>query len=239
MILAILQARMSSTRLPGKVLMPLAGAPMLSRQIERIQRSKLIDKLIIATSDRSEDDPVAGLWPDSFRGSLNNVLDRFYCAAEPYDPLYVVRLTGDCPLTDWTVIDGCIQFMLDGCFDYASNTLNPTFPDGLDVEIFTFEMLGIAWRKARDPYDLEHVTPYIQREPDRGSFEHDVDLSHLRWTVDTLEDYAFVSRVYETLYPIDPAFTTQRILNSGFSGSQCSPKSPVSTALRISGNTSS
>lgn len=237
MILAILQARMSSTRLPGKVLMPLAGAPMLSRQIERIQRSKLIDKLIIATSRSEEDDPVADLLPNSFRGSLNDVLDRYYRAAKRYNPEYVVRLTGDCPLTDWTVIDGCIQFALG--FGYASNTLNPTWPDGLDVEVFTFAALKTAWENARSSYDREHVTPYMQRTRSVGSFENDVDLSDLRWTVDTSEDFAFVSRVYETLYPIDPAFTTQRILNSGFSGSQCSPKSPVSTALRINGNTSS
>ncbi len=210
MILAILQARMSSTRLPGKVMMPLSGAPMLACQIERILKSRLIDKLIIATSIRNEDDPVAVLWPDSFRGSLHNVLDRYYRAAEPYKPSHIVRLTGDCPLTDWNVIDGCIRFA--NGFDYASNTLNPTWPDGLDVEVFTFEALRKAWEGAFTPYDLEHVTPYMQRHFKTGSFENDVDLSHLRWTVDTPEDYAFVSRIYDNLYPSNPAFTTADIL---------------------------
>jgi spore coat polysaccharide biosynthesis protein SpsF len=237
MILAILQARMSSTRLPGKVLLPLAGTPMLSRQIERIQRSRLIDKLIIATSDRPEDDPVAELWPDSFRGSLNDVLDRYYRAALPYSPSHVVRLTGDCPLADWEVIDDCIHFA--NGYDYVSNTVRPTFPDGLDVEVFTFDALQKAWFEASEPYDLEHVTPYMRRHFKTGSLETCPNLSHLRWTVDTPEDFAFASRVYETLYPTDPAFTTQRILNSGFSGSQCSGKEPVSTAARISGKTSS
>lgn len=210
MILAILQARMSSTRLPGKVLMPLMGEPMLLRQIERIQRSSLIDKLIIATSDQPEDAPVAALWPDSFRGSLNNVLDRYYQAALPYDPDYVVRLTGDCPLADWGVIDRCIQVAYD--HGYASNTINPTFPDGLDVEVFHSDALWEAWNEATDPYDLEHVTPYMKRDSDVRSFENDVDLSHLRWTVDTPEDFAFVTSVYETLYPSNPAFTTADIL---------------------------
>lgn len=212
MILAILQARMSSTRLPGKVLMPLCGAPMLSRQIERIQRSKLIDKLIIATSDRPEDDPVAALWPDSFRGSLNNVLDRYYQAAEPYSPDYVVRLTGDCPLTDWEVIDGCINSAR--AYDYATNTIRPTWPDGLDVEVFTFAALATAWEEASSSYDLEHVTPYMQINFHNSSFENDTDLSHLRWTVDTPEDFAFVRSIYETLYPANPAFTTDDILQS-------------------------
>lgn len=221
MILGILQARTSSSRLPGKVMMPLSGAPMLQRQIERIRRSKRLDRLIVATSDRAEDDCVAELAADigvdSFRGSLDDVLDRYYRAAEAYRPDHVVRLTGDCPLTDWEVIDGCIDFARTADVDYASNTLKPKWPDGLDVEICTFDALAEAWRNAREPAEREHVSLFIYRNPDRfrlGSFERQGEsLSGMRWTVDEPADYAFVSRVYQELYPDKPAFTTKDVLD--------------------------
>ena len=220
MILAILQARTSSSRLPRKVMLPLAGSPMLARQIERLRRACRIDRLVLATSDRPEDDCVAELAENagvhSYRGSLDDVLDRFYRAAEPHRPRHVVRVTGDCPLADWEVIDGCVDFALAGGFDYASNTLNPTWPDGLDVEVCTFGALAEAWAEADTPVEREHVTPFIIRRPDRfrlGSFENrDADLPHLRWTVDEPADYQFVSRVYEALYEGNPAFTTSDVL---------------------------
>lgn len=219
MILAVLQARTSSKRLPGKVLLPLAGAPMLARQIERLRRSRHIDRLIVATSICSGDDSLALLAGQAgvgcYRGSLDDVLDRFYQAAEPHVPSHVVRLTGDCPLADWEVIDRVIKTALEGDFDYASNTLIPTWPDGLDVEIVTFEVLRTAWREAHKPVEREHVMPFITSQPERfrlGSVEHDVDLSQMRWTVDEPPDYDFVSTIYETLYPTNPAFTTEDIL---------------------------
>lgn len=219
MILAILQARTSSSRLPRKVMLPMAGAPMLARQIERLQRARRVDRLVLATSDRPEDDCVAELADaagiGSFRGSLDDVLDRFYRTAEPYAPELVVRVTGDCPLADWDVIDRCIDFMLDGEFDYVSNTLRPTWPDGLDVEVCTFAALATAWREADTSLQREHVMPFITRQPDRfrlGSVEAEVDLSGFRWTVDELADYEFVRRVYDALYPANPAFTTADIL---------------------------
>lgn len=219
MILAVLQARTSSTRLPGKVMLPVAGAPMLARQIERLLRARRIDRLVIATSERSEDDCVAdlarGAGADCFRGSLEDVLDRFYRAAENYMPKHVVRVTGDCPLADWEIIDACVDFTVAGSFDYGSNTLNPTWPDGLDVEVFTFGALRAAWREGKLLIEREHVTPFINRRPQRfrlGSFENATDLSALRWTVDEPLDYEFVCRVYDALYPTNPAFTTADVL---------------------------
>lgn len=219
MILMILQARTSSTRLPGKVMLPLAGAPMLARQIERLQRAQGFERLIVATSDRPEDDCIADLAAQlglaCGRGSLNDVLDRFYNAAVPFAPEWIVRVTGDCPLADWTVVDRCIDFAVKGGFDYASNTLKPTWPDGLDVEVCTFEALECAWREADTAVQREHVMPFMTANPRRfrlGSLENAVDLSRLRWTVDEPQDYQFVSQVFDRLYPGNPAFTTEDIL---------------------------
>lgn len=219
MILGVLQARTSSTRLPGKVMLPLAGAPMIERQIERLNRAARIDRLVLATSDRPEDECVAELAERlgvaSHRGSLENVLDRFYAAALPYQPEWVVRVTGDCPLTDWEVIDRCIDFAIEGGFDYASNALRPTWPDGLDVEVCAFPALETAWREADTDFEREHVMPFITTRPDRfrlGSFEQPENLSALRWTVDEPADFAFVGCVYDHLYPGNPAFTTADIL---------------------------
>jgi spore coat polysaccharide biosynthesis protein SpsF len=218
-IAAILQARVSSKRLPGKVLKPILGVPMLSRQIERIQRAKLIDKFIVATSNDPTDDSLADLCSKTniacFRGSLNDVLDRFYRAATLLNPGHVVRLTGDCPLADSQLIDEMILFHLEGGYDYSSNTVETTYPDGLDVEIFRFSCLELAWKEATLPSQREHVTPFINKQPDRfkiGSLKNSIDLSHLRWTVDEPLDFKFVTRIYEALYSQNASFTTADIL---------------------------
>jgi len=219
-VLAILQARVSSTRLPGKVLKPLLGEPMLFRQVERIQRSGLIDKLVVATSSDPTDDEIdsecrtRGL--ACFRGSLDDVLGRFYQAASAYKPEHVVRLTGDCPLADPELIDRIIEFHINGGYDYSSNTLAPTFPDGLDVEVCRFCCLEQAWQEASLPSQREHVTPFIHQQPLRfylGSYVNDRDLSYLRWTVDELDDFEVVTTIYEKLYPGNPDFTTKEILS--------------------------
>ena len=219
LIAAILQARVSSTRLPGKVLRPILGVPMIIRQIERIHRAQLIDKLIIATSTDPTDNTLADLCEEKnivfFRGSLNDVLDRFYQAAKPLHPEHIVRLTGDCPLTDPQLVDRIITFHLQGGFDYTSNALEPTYPDGLDVEIFRFPCLDQAWKEATLPSQREHVTPFINRQPDRyriGHIKNAVDLSHLRWTVDEPLDFVLVTRIYEELLPENPEFTTDDVL---------------------------
>ena len=221
MLLAILQARTSSTRLPGKVFKHILGRPMLSLQIERIQRSKKIDKLIVATSnDRSDsdiEDLCINIQIPCFRGSLDDVLDRFYQTATQYKPEHVVRLTGDCPLIDPEIIDKVINFYFEGDFNYATNSMAPyTFPDGLDVEVFSFTVLEKAWHEARLPSHREHVTPFICQHPEIfkvGYYKNEVDLSYLRWTVDEPEDFELIRQIYEALYKQNPKFTTQDILD--------------------------
>jgi spore coat polysaccharide biosynthesis protein SpsF len=220
MILGILQARVSSSRLPGKVLKPILGNPMLIRQIERIIQSRLINRLIIATSIDESDDAIEAICKnyslEFFRGQLNDVLDRFYCVAKPLNPEHVVRLTGDCPLVDPELIDSVIDFHLRGDFDYSSNTIDPTYPDGLDVEVFRFSCLEKAWHEAKLPSQREHVTPFIKKQPNLfkiGSFKNDADLSHLRWTVDELPDFVLVEKIYQALYPGNRYFGTKDILD--------------------------
>jgi len=219
MILAILQARMSSTRLSGKVLKPIMGRPMIELQIERIHRCRRIDRLIVATSTNSEDKAIielcSKLCVESYCGSLENVLDRFYQAARGYRPDHIVRLTGDCPLTDPQVIDTLISFYIKQKCDYASNCHPPTLPDGLDAEVFTFSALEQAWKEAIDPREIEHVTPFITNRPNRFkivNFEYQKDISDLRWTVDEPEDFELVIQIYEALYPVKPEFTFRDIL---------------------------
>jgi spore coat polysaccharide biosynthesis protein SpsF len=218
-MLAILQARMSSTRLPGKVLKPLLGEPMLARQIERLRRSQRIDRLVVATSDDASDDPIAKLCDrlaiGVHRGSLSDVLGRYWGAARQFGPAgHIVRLTGDCPLADWQVIDAVLDHHLGEGADFTSNDQTLTFPKGLDVEVFKAEHLETAYHEARDLYEREHVTPFFYRNPGRfriANLECDPPLGDLRWTVDTPEDFAFVERVYQALYPTNPAFLSEDV----------------------------
>src|SRR6185295_7937012 len=219
MILAILQARASSRRLPGKVLKPILGRPMLERQIERLRRAKRMDKLVVATSTDASDDAIAALCQslgvDCFRGSLDDVLDRFYQAARRYAPRAVVRLTGDCPLADPAVIDQLVDMHLAGGFDYTSNVDTRTYPDGLDAEVMEFGCLETAWGEATLPSEREHVTPSIRGQRGRyrfGNLAQPQDLSGQRWVVDDPADFVFVAALYEALYPANPAFTTADIL---------------------------
>jgi spore coat polysaccharide biosynthesis protein SpsF len=216
---AILQARTSSSRLPGKALLPLLGKPMLSRQIERVSRCSRIDQLVVATSVHPSDDPIMELCAANglgcFRGSLDDVLDRFYQAAVQHSADRVVRLTGDCPLADPELIDAVVDFLGQGSFDFVSNAVEPTFPDGLDAAAFRMELLQEAWREATLPSDREHVTLFMRRNSERyriGSYKGSVDLSHLRWTVDEPQDFDFVRCVYERLYPHNRRFGTSDIL---------------------------
>lgn len=217
--LAILQARVSSSRLPGKVLFPLLGKPMLLRHIERLKRCEEMDQLLVATSIEISDDPLAEACQEQgiavFRGSLNDVLDRFIQAALPYQPDTIVRLTGDCPLADPVIIDATIRYFYAGNYDYVSNCLPPTFPDGLDVEVMRYSALQEAAREATLPSQREHVTPFLRAHPQRyrlGNFSSETDYSKLRWTVDEPEDYEFVCQVYECLYPANPNFSMHDIL---------------------------
>jgi spore coat polysaccharide biosynthesis protein SpsF len=219
MILGVIQARTSSSRLPGKVLLPLAGKPMLEQQVDRLHRATRLDQLVIATTEEPEDEAIAAL-ADEFSipvycGSRDDVLDRFYQAATAYQASLVVRLTADCPLCDWQLIDQLVEFAIAGDYDYASNCLEPSWPDGLDAEVVRFAALESAWREATRRVDREHVTQFIVRQPERfrlGSMRHDVDLSQMRWTVDEPQDYEFVARVYDELYAENRAFSTCDVL---------------------------
>lgn len=219
MILAILQARVSSSRLPGKVLKPILGIPMILRQIERLRRARRIERLVLATSTDRSDDSLAEMVAEHgitvSRGPLDDVLGRFVLAAAADGPGWVVRLTGDCPLADPDVIDRVIAETVATGADYGSNTLKPTYPDGLDVEVVRHAVLRQIDREPRTAAEREHVTLAIHRHPERfrlHSVETVPDLSCLRWTVDNPEDFALVERIYGTLYPANPAFTTADIL---------------------------
>lgn len=220
MIIAILQARVSSTRLPGKVLRSILGRPMLMLQIERLRRSRKIDRLLVATSSETSDDALAQACAEygveCFRGSLSDVLGRYCKAAEPYHPEHVVRLTGDCPLIDPDIVDKVISLHLADGNDYTSNTLKPSFPDGLDVEVVRYSALVGAGAQAKMPSEREHVTPYIYKNPQMfrlGEFCGAEDLSMLRWTVDELADFELVSAIYQALYPVKADFSTSDILD--------------------------
>jgi spore coat polysaccharide biosynthesis protein SpsF len=220
MILAVLQARMSSTRLPGKVMADVLGQPMIARQIERLARSARIDRLVVATSVDPTDDALAG-WGEGagvsvVRGPLEDVLGRFggVVRAHP-QATTVLRLTADCPLADPGVIDALVDRRLAAGADYANNvTPERTFPHGLDAEAMSPEALLAAEAEAADPYEREHVTPFIYRRPDRfrlATLTREPSLAHLRWTVDLPADLAFVRGAYAALYPRDPAFTTDDV----------------------------
>ena len=223
-VIAVLQARMTSTRLPGKVLRPILGEPMLARQIERLRRARRIDRLVLATSADDSDQPVAdlavslGCWVH--RGALADVLERYAGALQAHGPAdHVVRVTADCPLTDWNVVDAVIARHLESGADYTSNALDRTFPKGLDVEVVKAPLLLAAAAEARDLYEREHVTPFFYRRPERFRIEQVTQpepLGDLRWTVDTPEDFAFVTRVYEALYPSRPDFDAADILALGW-----------------------
>ena len=215
---AIIQARMSSTRLPGKVLMEVMGRPLLSYQIERLRFSKRIDEIIIATTTNKEDDPIVELAHKEglkvFRGLEDDVLDRYYQAAKKYKADVVVRITGDCPLIDYEVTDQVINRFLNGDYDIVCNTKPPTYPDGLDTEVFSFTALEKAWNEARKAYEREHVTPYIHES---GLFQvsnvtNDIDLSDERWTVDEPEDYELITTIIKDLGANGEYFGVNEIL---------------------------
>ena len=192
---------------------------MLALQLERLKRCRLLDQIVVATSSNPEDQSIVELCKeiniDVFRGNLDNVLDRFYQAACIYAPDHIVRLNGDCPLADPGCIDDLIAFYLKSYCDYASNCRPPTLPDGLDAEIFSFNVLKTTWQNAKGPYELEHVVPFIIRHPERFkivNLKYPTDLSHLRWTVDEADDFTLVKQIYGALYPKQPAFATKDIV---------------------------
>jgi spore coat polysaccharide biosynthesis protein SpsF len=202
-IVAVIQARMGSTRLPGKVLMDLGGSTVLARVVKRLRRSRLISQIVVATTTSSADDRIAGdsrgLCAPCFRGSEDDVLGRYYAAAQAYNAEVVVRITGDCPLIDPAIVDRTIEFLHASKADYAANDVPRTFPRGLDTEVFTMSSLGQAWRQAREPYQREHVTPYFYQHPEIfriASLVGEADCSRYRWTLDTEDDLRLLRAVY-------------------------------------------
>ncbi len=217
--LGILQARMTSSRLPGKVLAPILEVPLIGRQIERLRRATLLDGLVVATSTSHSDDVLVSYLSELdvpvVRGPLDDVLGRFALVIKEYSPDVVVRLTADCPLASPVVIDLVIETFAASNLDYASNTLTPTYPDGLDVEVVRASVLTWAAVTLTDPPEREHVTLGIYRRPERftlGNVLHSDDLSGLRWTVDTPEDLEFVRSVYGRLYAGNPEFDLDEVL---------------------------
>jgi|WetSurMetagenome_2_1015567.scaffolds.fasta_scaffold00106_7 spore coat polysaccharide biosynthesis protein SpsF len=219
MIDAFIQARMSSTRFPGKVLKPILGKPMLELEIERVKACRSIDRVVVVTSVAPEDrrivDICESLQVDVFCGSLDNVLDRFYQAALKFNPEHIVRLTGDCPLLDGKVVDRMVELYLERKCDYGTNCMPPTYPDGLDAEIFSFKSLNLAKSEAFLPSHLEHISLFFEEQPERFkivNLANSPDLSGHRWTVDEPEDFEFVKIIFENLYPLNPSFGMDDVL---------------------------
>jgi spore coat polysaccharide biosynthesis protein SpsF len=210
--LAIIQARMSSSRLPGKVLMDIGGQPMLMRVIERVNQAKLINRILVATTSDPTDDTL-NQWcennqVDCFRGSMQDVLDRFYQAARTKNADRVVRITADCPVIDPYLIDSTILACIEQNADFAATRLPPpfhrTYPIGLDVEVSTFAALERAWQEAKTTPEREHVFPYLYDQQGRFKIHilnHEPDYGSSRWTVDTAEDLELIRKIYQRFLP--------------------------------------
>jgi spore coat polysaccharide biosynthesis protein SpsF len=224
-IVTIIQARRSSTRLPDKVMMPLAGKPLLLRMVERVQYSQLKGTVVVATTNEPSDDVIEELCRKNsiavFRGSINDLLDRHYLAAKQFGADVVLKIPSDVPLIDPEIIDRVISFFLDNKnkFDYVSNLHPPTYPDGNDVEVMTFAALKNAYKNAIKDFEREHTTPYFWENPDKfkiGNVEwesgKDFSMTH-RFTIDYKEDYDFIKQVYDELYSTNPCFGLNDILN--------------------------
>jgi glutamate-1-semialdehyde 2,1-aminomutase len=214
---AIVQARMGSTRLPNKVMKSISDKPMIEMLLRRLARSQEVDEIVVATSEDPGNQPltecVRALGYRCFVGSENDVLDRYYKAGQMAGAVTVVRITGDCPLVDATLVDEAIRRFKDAGVDYLSNVAPATYPDGLDIEVFSFKALERAACETDKQFDREHVTPYL-REGDRfrqAGIQNDEDLSALRWTVDELADFDVVSKVFAHFAP-DTDFTWRQVL---------------------------
>jgi spore coat polysaccharide biosynthesis protein SpsF len=205
-IVTIIQARMGSTRLPGKVMKDLGGASVLARVVHRLRLAALTGELVVATTHDRADDVIVEecnrLSVKFCRGEQEDVLDRYYQAAQAFGADAVVRITSDCPMIEPETTDKTIRAFLDRRPDYASNALQRTYPRGLDTEIMTSDALARAWMEAKEPYQRSHVTAYIYENPKKFrivSITGEGDYSHQRWTVDTPEDLKFIRAVYERL----------------------------------------
>jgi spore coat polysaccharide biosynthesis protein SpsF len=221
-VVIIVQARMTSTRLPGKILKKVLGKSLLEYQIERLRRVKLADEIVIATTINETDEPVVKLCNSVsvpyFRGSEEDVLSRYYETAKAHQADLIARVTSDCPLIDPEVIDQVMKLYIDHQteYDYVSNSLERTYPRGMDTEVFSFKVLQEAFLEATALPDREHVTPFIHRQPQRyslASVNYSENQSYHRWTVDTPEDFQLIKKIIEAIYPKLPDFTLRDCLN--------------------------
>jgi len=219
-ILLIIQARTGSTRLPSKVLLNLEGKTVLEQVIRRVKASKLTTYTVIATTISKSDLPILEICIKNqlqvFCGSENDVLDRFYQAAKLFSPDHIVRITADCPIIDPSVIDNVIDVHLKQNNDYTSNTISETFPDGEDVEVFTFAALKNAWENSTLMSEREHVTPFIRKNGNTfkiGNVSYTQNLYDKRWTLDNPEDYEFIKNIYSKLYKQNELFGMREVLN--------------------------
>ncbi len=219
-VVAIIQARNGSSRLPGKVLLDLNGYTVLEQIVRRVKSSRAIQEVFVATTLKEEDIKIVKICALKgiriFCGSENDVLDRYYQLAKLVKPKHIVRITADCPLIDPRIIDHVVRFYLYHKADYVSNAIKETFPDGEDIEVFSFSSLKLAWEKANLCSEREHVTPFIRKNHrifKIRNFAYKKDLSGKRWTLDYPLDYKFIKMVYKYLYPINPLFGMNHVLD--------------------------
>lgn len=218
-IIAIIQARISSARLPGKVLLRLADRSVLEHVVMRVQEAKKISNVVVATSVKKDDEKIEGICKEIgvsvFRGSEEDVLDRFYHAALPLRPDHIVRITADCPMMDPDIIDNIIERHIGSGSDYTCNVIEPTYPDGEDVEVFKMSALEQALGKAKLTSEREHVTPYIRNNPQIFKLLNVrciTDLSKKRWTLDEERDYRFLKIIFDSLYSSNRIFRMDDVL---------------------------
>ncbi len=224
-IVTIIQARTASSRLPNKVLLPLANKNVLSKMVERVKSAHLAGTVVVATTILKEDDPVEDVCKKEkilyYRGHPTDLLDRHFKAGLKYNADVVIKIPSDCPLIDPKIIDRVIKYYLrySDEFDYVSNLHPATYPDGNDVEIIAMNSLRFGWARARKYFEREHTTPFFWENPDRfriGNVEWETKLDYSmthRWTLDYEEDYQFISKVYDELYPANPRFDLYDILS--------------------------
>ena len=216
-VVALVQARMGSVRLPGKVLKPIVNKPMIELLLARLSHSSELDEIVVATSQEKRDDKlqsaVESLGFQCTRGSEKDVLNRFYESAKSLDADVIVRITGDCPLVDSKLVDECIRGYRETKVDYFSNTDPATYPDGLDIEVMSFQSLQRANNEADSEFDREHVTPYIRNSDifSKSSIQYGEDLSNQRWSVDEPEDLVVVTEIFEYFTP-DIFFDWKQVL---------------------------
>lgn len=224
-IVVVVQARTGSSRLPGKILLPVLGKPLLLHMVERVRTAMVSDKVVVATTTEAEDDPIVGLCLEQeipcFRGHPTDLLDRHYKTGKYFGADAVVKIPSDCPLIDPAIINRVLWYYIchREAYDFVSNLHPASYPDGNDVEVMSMQVLERAWKEAKNPHEREHTTPYIWDNPSLFRIGNVVwesglnySMSH-RWTIDYREDYEFIRTVYEHLYPINPLFGMIDILH--------------------------